>query len=52
MQSLKLQYEVMIIDSAGTSGGIVVLWNEAEVSAEGWIGCPRNFISYFLADRI
>jgi exonuclease III len=47
MQSLKLQYEVMTIDSAATSEGIAVLWNEAEVSAEGWIACPRILSAIF-----
>jgi len=47
IQSLKLPYEVMAIDSAGTSRGIAVLWNGAEVSAEGWIGCPRILSATF-----
>ena len=42
-----MQYEVMVIDSVGTSGGIAILWNAVEVSAEGWIGCPRILTTTF-----
>ena len=35
LQSFKMQYEGMALDSVGTSGGIAILWNTTEISAEG-----------------
>ena len=47
MQSFKMKYEVMAIDYVGTSGGIAILWNVVETSAEGWIGFPRILTATF-----
>ena len=47
IQSFKMKYEVVAIDSVGTSGGISILWNVAETSAEGWIGFPRILTANF-----
>ena len=47
MQTFKTQYEVMAIDSVGMSGGIAILWNGAEIRAEGWIGFPRILTATF-----
>ena len=38
VHSFKPYFEVMAIDSRGTSGGIAILWNPAEIVVEGWIG--------------
>ena len=37
----------MALDSVGASGGIEILWNTAEISAEGWLGLPRIFTATF-----
>lgn len=47
INSFKMQYECMAIDSVGTSGGIAILWNAAETTADGWIGLPRILTGTF-----
>lgn len=47
IQSFKLQYEVMEIDSAGMAGGLAILWNATEVIADGWISFPRIMTGNF-----
>ena len=37
----------MGIESVGTLGGIAILWNVAEIRAEGWIGFPKILTSTF-----
>ena len=47
IQSLKLQYQAIAIDSVGTSGGLAILWNTAEIVADGWISLPRILSATF-----
>ena len=47
LKSFKMQYEVMAIDARGTSGGIAILWNGAEIVADRWIGLPRILTATF-----
>ena len=47
IQAFKLNYEVMAIDSVGTSGGIAILWNGAEMRANGWMGFHRILTATF-----
>ena len=47
IQSFKMQHEVMAIDSVGMAGGLAILWNATEVTADGWIGFPRILTGNF-----
>lgn len=41
LKKFKPTYECMALDAKGSAGGITILWNPTEVTADLWIGMKR-----------
>jgi len=41
LSKIKPRYECTTIDVRGSVGGIVILWNPAEITMDYWIGMKR-----------
>ena len=47
LNKIKPRYEQVTIDAKGSAGGIIILWNLAEVLTDWWIRIPRILIGRF-----
>ena len=47
LTKIKPTYECMTIDAKGSTGGIEILWNPAEVTVDYWIGMKRILTGRF-----
>jgi len=51
LNKIKPKYEQVTVDAKGSAGGIVVIWNLAEVTTDWWIGIPRILTRKFRVIR-
>lgn len=47
LNKINPRYEQVTIDAKGSVGGILVIWNRAEILSDWWIGMPRILTSRF-----